>query len=117
MLKNINEKGSVPHVEISDATTERIDISELANKSGAHVTTYNQAGVVLDNTLFHTGEVFVVIAPPGNWLWETSANGIEFRSLYVMLSRAPDCYRINVTLNGATAQATWQRWRKIPTPK
>lgn len=57
-----------------------------------------------------------VTLPPGNWAWEVSDDGVNFRRPFatsVFSSVAPDLFRVDLTLDGKTAAPSWGRWTKL----
>jgi hypothetical protein len=107
---------SLAHWLISDASIERLEIAQAANRAGASITTFDDLGPV-DQHFSGPPVPIAIVLPVGWWRWEQSSDGKNFQSVMDLQShlttRGPGL-RVNLTLAPVIPfPPCWSRYTKI----
>jgi hypothetical protein len=110
-------ESSLAHWLIEDASIERVEIAQAANRRGASVITFDDLGPV-DQHFSEPPSPIAIVLPVGWWRWEQSSDGKSFQTVMDLQShlttRGPGL-RVNLTLAPVVPfPPCWSRYTKLP---
>ncbi len=100
--------GSIAHWEINDPTMTMIETVQLVNRSGLIVSTH---GPHAEQKKFQRGDPVAIVLPTGNWLVETSSDGVKWFT-ETSLSSVSGSQRVNFILDGQPMDLRYGRYTK-----